>query len=78
MPTALQPGENSIDSTKPARLPNGSYALQWRLCYKDGTVKKFTTKHKALSAICGGRPRRRQLPNWNVMVRIANGSPRLG
>lgn len=46
MPTALQPGENSIDSTKPVRLPNGSYALQWRLCYKDGTVKKFTTKHK--------------------------------
>lgn len=46
MPTALQPGENSIDSTKPVRLPNGSYALQWRLCYKDGTVKKFTTKHR--------------------------------
>lgn len=46
MPTALQPGENSIDSTKPVKLPNGSYALQWRLCYKDGTVKKFTTKHR--------------------------------
>lgn len=46
MPTALAPGENSIDSVKPTKLSNGSYSIQWRLCHYDGKIQKYTTKHK--------------------------------
>lgn len=46
MPTAIAPGENSIDSAKVVKLANGSLSMQWRLRCYDGCLKKFTTKHK--------------------------------
>lgn len=44
--TALEPGQTTIDTAKPVKLPNGAYQIQWRIRYFDGKIEKRTTKHK--------------------------------
>lgn len=43
--TALEPGQTTIDTAKPVKLPNGAYQIQWRIRYFDDKIEKRTTKH---------------------------------
>lgn len=46
MGSKLLPGTNSIPTTTPKKLKNGSWSLQWRIRYYDGQIEKHTTCHK--------------------------------
>lgn len=47
----LEPGKHSIDRATPAKQPDGTYWLRWRICLYDGRVKSVRTQGRTVGEV---------------------------
>lgn len=47
----LEPGKHSIDRATPAKQPDGTYWLRWRICLHDGRVKSVRSQGRTVGEV---------------------------